>query len=89
MVQQVLVDHPLLLIQVPGELIRDVDLVVLVLDLAELFQCHAHAFKHLVELGSVDDYLAVFLGLFEGHDELAQFIFGHDLEDGLDFVASL
>ena len=60
---QVLVNHSLLLIEVSCKLVLDIDLIVLVLDLSQLFRCYSDLVKHLIEVFLCDNNLVIFLSI--------------------------
>jgi hypothetical protein len=60
---QVLVNDSLLLIEVSCKLVLDIDLIVLVLDLSQLFRCYSDLVKHLIKVFLCNNNLVIFLSI--------------------------
>ena len=65
MVQQVLVNDPLFLIQISGELVNYIYLVMLVLNLTELLQSDTNPLDHIVEFGMINYHVVLLLDFFK------------------------
>lgn len=81
---QVVVLNALFLKQIPSELVVDVDLVVLVLNLAQFFQRDPVLNKHLVEGRPMQNNLLVASHIFHPQNELRQLLRTHNLNHWLD-----
>ena len=88
-VQQVLVNDPLFLIQISGELVSYIDLVVFVLNLTELLQSDTNPLNHIVEFGMINDHIVLLLDFFKCFNDFAKLFIWHCFDNGLDFVSGL
>ena len=70
MVNQVLIYDTLLIVEISGQLINDVHLIMLVLNLPKLLKSHSDLLDHLIELWPFDTDLAIFLGLLQSYKDL-------------------